>query len=125
MIGRVLRRSLLAGMISAGALAAPPLGGVLGPWLAGQAQAEEGVRVPDDICAWQTANWADMNAAEQAAWEALGWTGTMWESDNPDDYPATEYKAWADLTQEESTAAAQLGFDQNSWDNIEDVCTSN
>lgn len=84
--------------------------------------AADAIRVPTDVCFWQTVDWDDMNTAEQAAWESLGWTPDTWESDDPQDYPPSEFKAWAQLTAAERKTLTSLGYTEKTWDNIEAVC---
>ncbi|MBW1649707.1 MAG: hypothetical protein JRJ44_03310 [Deltaproteobacteria bacterium] len=57
--------------------------------------------------------WADLNSAEQAAWQTLGWNEKSWNENV--DISASENKKWAELTPEEQTAGTSLGYDEVSW----------
>ena len=63
---------------------------------------------------WDGFKWAELNAAEQAALGALGWTDNSW--DNDVDVPASEDKKWDELSDDEKAAAGSLGYDEAAWD---------
>ena len=63
---------------------------------------------------WDDLDWTDMNDAEQALWQTLGWDEASWQEDT--DPPASNDTYWEDLTQDERDAATELGYNQSSWD---------
>lgn len=84
--------------------------------LASVAYAEDGIRVPSNVCAWENFDWSELNDAEKRAWGALGWTEKRWESDDSAAYPASAFEDWSELQPFERTAALMLGYTQRSWD---------
>ncbi len=75
------------------------------------------IRVPQgDVEAfWGSLNkWANLNAAEQDAWQVLGWNAKSWDEEV--DLPESENKKWAELSDKEKAAAGSLGYDEASWD---------
>lgn len=75
---------------------------------------------PTNVCTWDYVGWEDMSPAEQAAWEALGWSAELWNSDAAGAAPPTDAKEWGALTASERGAAQSLGFNQTNWDS--DAC---
>jgi len=65
---------------------------------------------------WNAQAWTDMNAAEQALWETLGWSQASWDEEI--EVPDSENKDWAELTVEEQSAASQLGYVEETWNGI-------
>lgn len=62
---------------------------------------------------WDALDWADLNAAEQEAWSALGWNEASWDQNT--DIPASDTTDWSELSDEEREAATRLGYDVASW----------
>lgn len=84
--------------------------------MSGQAHAEDGVRVPANLCAWEIMGWRDLNGAERLTWSELGWTMNTWSHSRSDSYPASYRKSWPELTDTEKLFAGKLGFNQETWD---------
>jgi hypothetical protein len=77
------------------------------------AQADE-IRKMGNVCDWDNLDWEEMSGAEKHAWEALGWSRALWDSDNSD--AASSGKDWDELTARERTAAQWLGYDAQNWE---------
>ncbi len=87
--------------------------------MSGQAYAEEGVRIPANLCSWEIMGWRDLNGAERLAWSELGWTMHTWHHSRSDNYPASYRKSWPELSDTEKLLAGKLGFSQETWDTDE------
>lgn len=81
-----------------------------------QAHAEDGIRIPVNLCSWENKGWNDLNAAEKTAWSGLGWTRQIWDNAEPADYPASYRKSWPELIYTEKLLARKLGFGGRTWD---------
>jgi len=71
------------------------------------------IRKIGNVCNWDNLDWDEMSGAERHAWEALGWSRALWDSDND---AASSGKDWEELTPREKTAAQWLGFDAQNWE---------
>lgn len=80
------------------------------------ARAEEGIRIPANLCSWEARDWQDLNAAEKVAWSGLGWTKQTWDDAEPGAYPASYRKSWPELVYTEKLLARELGFTRKTWD---------
>jgi hypothetical protein len=80
------------------------------------AHADDGVRIPANLCAWEIMGWRDLNPAEKTAWSGLGWTVQTWDRSDPANYPSSYRKAWPELTYREKLLARKLGFSRKTWD---------
>jgi hypothetical protein len=78
------------------------------------AHADE-IRRIGNVCNWDNLDWDEMSGAEQRAWEALGWSRRLWDSDND---AASSAKNWDELTPNERNAAQWLGYDAQNWDAV-------
>ena len=87
--------------------------------MSGQAYAEECVRIPANLCAWEIMGWRDLNGAERLTWSGLGWTMHTWHHARSDNYPASYRKSWPELSDTEKLLAGRLGFSQETWDTDE------
>ncbi len=94
---------LLLGMLMTGCASTTSGGGALDP-----------ASVRTDIAVWEELGWADMTAAEQELWGAMGWSEASWEEEEK--APASEDKYWKQLTPEEQAAATSLGYTKANWD---------
>ncbi len=83
--------------------------------VSGQAHADDGVRIPGNLCFWNEMSWRDMNSAEKAAWSGLGWKQQLWESSDTNSYPASYRQSWSDLAGKEKKIAAKLGYSSKTW----------
>jgi hypothetical protein len=117
-------RTCAVGLIlSAGA----PFGGLLVPEnpasgagiFSFEARAAAPVHARARGCRWNGVEWQAMSDQQKTAWQALGWTEQIWESDTPAE-PASNSKAWAELSENEQAAARLLGYKAKTWDS--DVC---
>ena len=81
-----------------------------------QSLAEDGIRIPANLCSWQDLGWQDLNAAEKLAWSGLGWTRQAWDSPEPANYPASYRKSWPELVYTEKLLARKLGYSRRTWD---------
>lgn len=81
-----------------------------------QSRAEDGVRIPENLCSWQNMSWLDLNAAEKLAWSGLGWTKQTWDNSEPANFPASYRKSWPELVYTEKLLARKLGYGRNTWD---------
>ena len=77
------------------------------------AHADE-IRKMGNVCDWDNLDWDEMSSAEKHAWEALGWSPALWDSNNND--AASSAKDWDELTPRERNAAQWLGYDAQTWD---------
>ena len=84
--------------------------------MSGQAHADDGIRIPANLCSWEIMGWRDLNGAERLAWSGLGWTMQTWHHSRQDNFPASYRKSWVELTESEMLLAGKLGFDQETWD---------
>lgn len=82
----------------------------------GKSQAEDGIRIPANLCSWQNLGWQDLNAAEKLAWSGLGWSKQAWDSPEPANYPASYRKTWQELVYTEKLLARKLGYSRRTWD---------
>lgn len=69
-----------------------------------------------DTCRWNDVGWSEMTDEERAAWRTLGWTGQMWDSDDPATQAPSSSEEWRSLSERERSAARQLGYGPNAWD---------
>jgi hypothetical protein len=76
------------------------------------APAEE-IRPVVSVCVWADFDWDQLSNAERQAWEALGWSRTLWETDNSTGTSSS--RNWSDLSDTERNAAERLGFDAENW----------
>ena len=81
-----------------------------------EARARQATAARARICRWNNVDWQDMSEEQRKAWQTLGWTQQMWDSDDPAAPPASDSKAWTDLSEDERAAAGLLGYKPNSWD---------
>lgn len=81
-----------------------------------QSHAEDGVRIPENLCSWQNLDWQDLNAAEKLAWAGLGWSRQTWDDPEPAEYPASYRKSWPELVYTEKLLARKLGYSRRTWD---------
>ena len=65
---------------------------------------------------WNQFDWSELNSAEQALWEVLGWNEASWDGAVTE--PASESKTWSELTEEKRSAAEQLGYTETYWDSV-------
>ena len=56
-----------------------------------------------------------MSEDETKAWETLGWSRALWETDNSGGASSSS-KAWSELTDKERNAAAWLGYTAENWE---------
>lgn len=84
--------------------------------MSGAAHADDGIRIPANLCSWEIMGWQDLNAAERAAWSGLGWTKQTWDNAEPDNYPTSYRKSWPELVYAEKLLARELGFSRRTWD---------
>lgn len=84
--------------------------------VSGSARADDGVRIPANLCSWEIMGWQDLNAAEKVAWSGLGWTKQTWDDAKPGTYPASYRKSWPELVYTEKLLARELGFTRKTWD---------
>jgi hypothetical protein len=77
------------------------------------AHADE-IRKMGYVCDWDKLDWEEMSGAEKHAWEALGWSRALWDSETNE--AASSGKDWDELTPRERTAAQLLGYDAQSWE---------
>lgn len=84
--------------------------------MSGSARAEEGIRIPANLCSWQNLNWLDLNAAERLAWSGLGWSKQTWDDPDSAVYPASYRKSWPELVYTEKLLARKLGYGRRTWD---------
>ena len=77
------------------------------------APAEE-IRPVVSVCVWDGFDWDQLSNAERQAWEALGWSRTLWETDNSTGASSSS-RTWSDLSDTERNAAERLGFDADNW----------
>lgn len=80
-----------------------------------QSQAEDGVRIPADLCSWENMSWLDFKAAEKLAWSGLGWTKQTWDNSESANYPASYRKSWPELVYTEKLLARKLGYSRKTW----------
>lgn len=52
------------------------------------------------------------------AYEALGWTVELWNSDDPSEWPDTEFLQWYELSRAQRMAAEELCYTQELWHGI-------
>ena len=76
------------------------------------AHADE-IRKIGNVCDWDNLDWDEMSGAEKRAWEALGWSRALWDSNND---AASSGKDWDELSPREKNAAQWLGFDAQNWE---------
>ena len=76
------------------------------------APAEE-IRPVVSVCVWDGFDWDQLSDAERQAWEALGWSRTLWETDNSTGTSSS--RDWSELSDTERNAANRLGFDADNW----------
>ena len=84
--------------------------------MSASARAEDGIRIPANLCSWQNLDWQHLNAAEKLAWSGLGWTKQAWDSPEPANYPASYRKSWPQLVYTEKLLARKLGYGRRTWD---------
>jgi hypothetical protein len=77
------------------------------------AHADE-IRRIGNVCNWDNLDWDEMSSSEKRAWEALGWSRALWDSDNTE--AASSEKDWDELTPNERNAAQWLGYDAQNWE---------
>lgn len=70
------------------------------------------IRSVANICDWATLGWDQLSDAERQAFQTLGWSGAIWQSNTA---PASSSKNWSELTPEERNAAQALGFNEPNW----------
>ncbi len=78
------------------------------------APAEE-IRRVVSVCVWNDFDWDQLSSAEKQAWEALGWSRALWETDDSAGVSSSS-RNWAELSDTERNAAESLGFDAASWE---------
>ena len=83
--------------------------------MSGQSRADDGVRIPSNLCFWNVMAWRDFNSAEKAAWSGLGWSQKLWDGSDTSGYPASFSKSWKDLSGKQKKIAARLGFSTKTW----------
>lgn len=83
--------------------------------MSGQSRADDGVRIPTNLCFWNVMAWRDFNSAEKAAWSGLGWTKQVWDVSEETAYPASYQKTWSDLADKDKKFATKLGFSSKTW----------
>jgi hypothetical protein len=76
------------------------------------AHADE-IRKVGNVCDWDNLDWDELSGAEKRAWEVLGWSRALWDSDND---AASASKNWDELTPRERNAAQWLGYDAQNWE---------
>jgi hypothetical protein len=72
------------------------------------------IRQIGNVCNWDNLDWDEMSNAEKQAWETLGWSRALWDSDKYE--AASSGKDWDELTPSEKNAAQWLGYDAQSWE---------
>jgi len=77
------------------------------------ARADE-IRKIGNVCNWDNLDWDEMSGAEKRAWETLGWSRALWDSNNYE--AASSEKDWDELTPRERSAAQWLGYDAQNWE---------
>jgi hypothetical protein len=82
------------------------------PMISTAAQADE-IRKIGNVCDWDNVDWDEMSSAEKRAWEMLGWSHALWDSNGD---AASSDKDWDELTPREKNAAQWLGYDAQNWD---------
>lgn len=83
--------------------------------MSGQSRADDGVRIPKNLCFWSEPAWSDLNSAEKAAWSGLGWAKQLWDGSETSSYPASYQKSWSELAGNEKNFATKLGFNSKTW----------
>lgn len=74
----------------------------------------EGSKVTGGACRWENLTWGGMSKQARQAWETLGWSRVMWDSDDAN-APASSSKDWSELSDTERKAAEGLGYDAKTW----------
>ena len=75
----------------------------------------EEIRRVVNVCVWNDFDWDQLSNAERQAWEALGWSRALWETDDSSGASSSS-KNWSELSDTERNAAERLGFDAGGWD---------
>ena len=83
--------------------------------MSGQSRADDGVRIPTNLCFWNVMAWRDFNSEEKAAWSGLGWTKQVWDSSEETAYPASYQKTWSELADKDKKFAEKLGYSNKTW----------
>ena len=73
------------------------------------------IRSVVSVCVWEGLDWNQMSEDETKAWETLGWSRALWETDNADGASSSS-KAWSELTDKQRNAAAWLGYTAENWE---------
>jgi len=73
------------------------------------------IRTVVSVCVWEGLDWNQMSEDERQAWETLGWSRALWETDNSDGASSSS-KAWSELTDKQRNAAAWLGYTAQNWE---------
>jgi hypothetical protein len=73
------------------------------------------IRSVVSVCVWEGLDWNQMSDDERQAWETLGWSRALWETDNSEGASSSS-KAWSELTGKERNAAAWLGYTAQNWE---------
>ena len=73
------------------------------------------IRSVVSVCVWEGLDWNQMSEDERQAWEILGWSPALWETDNSGGASSSS-KAWSELTPKERNAAAWLGYTAQNWE---------
>jgi len=103
-------------LVFAGSTAIGVLNGALGlPPELGVSVAHAQIRAIGNVCNWDQLDWGQMSNAEQQAWETLGWTRALWQSNNSNAV-MTSSQDWSQLSLDEKSAAEALGYNAKSWE---------
>jgi hypothetical protein len=73
------------------------------------------IRSVVSVCVWEGLDWNQMSEDERQAWETLGWSPALWETDNSGGASSSS-KDWSELTPKERNAAAWLGYTAQNWE---------
>ena len=74
----------------------------------------DGVRRVADVCVWDGFDWDQLSNAERRAWETLGWSRALWQTNNSTRVSSSS-KDWSELSNGETNAAGSLGFSPHNW----------
>jgi hypothetical protein len=96
-------------------ISAQPVSGK--PLAAGNHQVKprgDGIRRVANVCVWDSFDWDQLSNAERRAWETLGWSRTIWQTNNSSGALSSS-KDWSELSNGERNSAASLGFNAHNW----------
>ena len=74
----------------------------------------DGIRPVVSVCVWDGFDWDQLSNAERQAWETLGWSRALWQTNNSSGALSSS-KDWSELSNGERNSAASLGFNAHNW----------